>query len=175
MGKIDFSTRLRTIIEQRNIRQSDLCKKTGIKKSAMSQYLSGSFSPKQQNLHKLATALNVSEAWLMGYDVPMERSPAFAQEKNFFYLEAEDDSMVGACIPQGASVLIEKDTPLHSQQIVACMIGTTVMLRRLKCVNENIVLFPENSNYEPLFFAQKDLEDEAFSILGVAKQVVIDL
>ncbi len=54
VGKVDFSKRLRDIIDDRNIRQSDLCEKTGIGKSAMSQYLSGAFKPKQQNLYNLA-------------------------------------------------------------------------------------------------------------------------
>ena len=38
----------------------------------MSQYLKGSFEPKPERVSALAKALKVSEAWLMGYDVPME-------------------------------------------------------------------------------------------------------
>lgn len=61
-------------MELRNMTQTELCEKTDIPKSAMSQYLSGSFKPKSRRTHDLAKVLNVSEAWLMGYDVPMERS-----------------------------------------------------------------------------------------------------
>ena len=43
-------------------------------KSDISQYVSGKVEPNQDKLYVLAKALNVSEAWLMGYDVPMERS-----------------------------------------------------------------------------------------------------
>ncbi len=39
----------------------------------MSQYIKGTFEPKQDRVELLAKALQVSEAWLMGYDVPMER------------------------------------------------------------------------------------------------------
>lgn len=39
----------------------------------MSQYISGAFKPKQDRTYLIAQALNVSEAWLMGFDVPMER------------------------------------------------------------------------------------------------------
>lgn len=39
----------------------------------MSQYISGAFKPKQKRTYLLAQALDVDEAWLMGYDVPMER------------------------------------------------------------------------------------------------------
>jgi transcriptional regulator with XRE-family HTH domain len=55
------------------MKQSELCAKTKIPKSAMSQYISGAFEPKQDRIYLIARALSVSEAWLMGYDVPMER------------------------------------------------------------------------------------------------------
>lgn len=46
-----------------------------INKANISQYVSGKIEPKQDKVYLLALALNVSEAWLMGYDVPMERHP----------------------------------------------------------------------------------------------------
>ncbi len=54
------------------ITQAELCRKTGIPKSAMSQYVKGSFEPKDDRTYLIAKALGVSEAWLMGYDVPMK-------------------------------------------------------------------------------------------------------
>ena len=43
-------------------------------KSAISQYVSGKSLPAQRQLSALGEALNVSEAWLMGYNVPRERN-----------------------------------------------------------------------------------------------------
>ena len=60
-------------LEARNMKQADLCELTGIPKSAMSQYCKGAFVPKQSRTALIAKALNVNEAWLMGYNVPMER------------------------------------------------------------------------------------------------------
>ncbi len=57
----------------RNMRQADLVNLTGIGKSSISTYISGEYEPKQKNIYKIAKALDVSEAWLMGLDVPMER------------------------------------------------------------------------------------------------------
>lgn len=65
--------RISKALSIRGMKQADLCNKTGIPKSAMSQYIKGSFEPKQDRIYLLAQALNVSEAWLMGYDVPMEK------------------------------------------------------------------------------------------------------
>ena len=57
----------------RGMKQADLRRVTKIPKSSMSQYMSGDYEPKQDRIYIIAKALNVSEAWLMGYDVPMER------------------------------------------------------------------------------------------------------
>lgn len=67
------SERLREAMQLRGMRQSDLSTATGIGKSSISTYLSGDYLPKQRNIYKMAKALNVSEAWLMGEDVPISR------------------------------------------------------------------------------------------------------
>lgn len=59
----------------RKMKQVDIIEKTGINKGALSSYISGKYEPKQTNIYKIAKALDVNEAWLMGHDVPMERKP----------------------------------------------------------------------------------------------------
>lgn len=66
--------RLGELMQMLNIRQTDLVEKTGIPKSAMSMYLNGKREPRQDKLSAIADAYNVNEAWLMGFDVPMERN-----------------------------------------------------------------------------------------------------
>lgn len=82
MKKENTATRLREIMGKRNLRQIDIlnltvpyCEKYDVKmnKSDLSQYCSGKTEPNQDKLYVLGLALGVSEAWLMGYDVPMER------------------------------------------------------------------------------------------------------
>ena len=65
--------RIKKTLYIKGMKQSDLCRLTKIPKSALSQYISGAFEPKQDRIYLMAQALNVSEAWLMGLDVPMER------------------------------------------------------------------------------------------------------
>lgn len=65
--------RIREAMQLRGKTQAELCELTGIPKSAMSQYVSGKFIPKQTRIYLLSKALNVNEAWLMGYDVPIDR------------------------------------------------------------------------------------------------------
>lgn len=44
-----------------------------LNKSDLSQYVSGKVEPNQDKLFILARALNVNEAWLMGYDVQVSK------------------------------------------------------------------------------------------------------
>ena len=71
--KRSCSERLSQVLSIKNITQTELCKRTGIPKSAMSQYIKGNFEPKQDRIYLIAKALNISEAWLMGYDVSMHK------------------------------------------------------------------------------------------------------
>lgn len=80
--KSTTAERLRFLMESRGLRQTDIldklypyCKRYGVNipRNALSQYVSGKVVPKQDKLTVLGLALGVSEAWLMGYDVPMER------------------------------------------------------------------------------------------------------
>lgn len=70
----NFANRLKKAMEIRNIKASELSERANIPKSAISQYLSGLYEAKQKSIFKLSNILNVSEAWLMGLDVPMERT-----------------------------------------------------------------------------------------------------
>lgn len=73
-----FQNRLRAGLDQLTMTQSELAKLSGVSKSSISRYLSGAWEAKQDAVYMLAHALNVSEAWLMGYDVPMERNSSTA-------------------------------------------------------------------------------------------------
>ena len=80
--KESTATRLKRLLDERGLKQVDIiekaepfCKKYGIKltKSDLSQYVSGKVAPGQDKLSIIGMTLDVSEAWLMGYDVPMKR------------------------------------------------------------------------------------------------------
>ena len=64
--------RIARALSVRDMRQADLAQMTNIPKSSLSLYLSDAYEPKQDRIFLIAKALRVSEAWLMGYDVPME-------------------------------------------------------------------------------------------------------
>jgi len=68
-----FQDRLNQALEIRDMKPVELSQRTGLFKARISQYTNGVYEAKQKALYLIARALNVSEAWLMGHDVPMER------------------------------------------------------------------------------------------------------
>lgn len=90
MKKTNTSDRLKQIMNERNLKQVDIlnlslpiCAKYNVKmnKSDISQYVSGKVEPSQEKLVVLGLALNVTEAWLMGFDVSMERKDTSREAK----------------------------------------------------------------------------------------------
>lgn len=82
---IQFINRLKSIMKERKITQTELAKRTGIRQSSISDWLNDRYEPKQDKVYIIAKALNVSPAWLLGYD---ENIPTNEQSTNY-YLDAE--------------------------------------------------------------------------------------
>ena len=104
------AARLKQIMEERKLKQVDIlnlslpyCKKYDVKmnKSDISQYVSGKNEPGQEKLVVLGMALNVSETWLMGFDVsPIRKDNSKEAEKDvdllwkFSMLEQRDKETI---------------------------------------------------------------------------------
>lgn len=90
-----FHEQLKKIMQEKGISQAELSKCTGIPKSAMSQYLSGAFKPKQKRTYLLAKALGVSEAWLIGMDgAERERNDIELVNSEFHITSHEKDVII---------------------------------------------------------------------------------
>ena len=86
MAKISSpSNRLNELMEENNLKQVDILNKSkqvqkelniSMSKSALSQYVNGKQEPDQHRIYLLSKVLDVSEAWLMGFDVPKHRNEA---------------------------------------------------------------------------------------------------
>lgn len=75
-----IADRLREALDAAGKKQVDLVRDLGLDRGAVSSYLSGKYEPKQKAIYKMAQYLDVSEAWLLGYEVPKHRTAD--QKKN---------------------------------------------------------------------------------------------
>ena len=71
----EIKNRLAEALSIRDMKQVELAEKTGLSASQINSWLNHRWQPKQTALHLMAKALDVSEMWLAGCDVPMERPP----------------------------------------------------------------------------------------------------
>lgn len=103
--------RIKIALTIKGMKQSDLCRLTKIPKSALSQYISGAFEPKQDRIYLMAQALNVNETWLMGLDVPMER-------------QAKKNSPSESNLTEEEKIILDlfRRVPVDKQQLVLQMI-----------------------------------------------------
>ena len=120
--------RLKELMEKRRIKQVDIltaakpyCAQYGIKleKNDLSQYVNGKVEPGQEKLSILGLALNVNEAWLMGFDVsPSRESPNGLPDNIILMPEMRKIPLIGS-IACGAPILAEEqveeyiDIPRH--------------------------------------------------------------
>lgn len=83
---------------------------------------------------------------------------AEVQAGEYFYMEVEGDCMVGACIPEGALVLVRLQDRVENGQIAVVRLGDEVLLRKVKWMNGQLVLIPSNTRYEPIIVAGGDVQ-----------------
>ena len=72
MKTTDSKHRLKELLNITGDSQNEMARKSGLTKSAISNYVNGSREPRQDALYYLSKAYNVNPSWLMGYDVPMD-------------------------------------------------------------------------------------------------------
>lgn len=96
-----FQHRFIEAMNIRGLRQVDVAERSGLDKAQISQYKNGKYEPMQDALYKLAQALNVNVAWLMGHDVPMEINRKELEQK-----ERVCD-LLEKCYGSGAYELVE--------------------------------------------------------------------
>ncbi len=135
MKKKSTADRLKQIMQARGLRQIDIleatkpyCEKYGVRlgKNDLSQYVNGKVDPGQEKLTVLGLALNVSEAWLMGYDVPQSRDVK-SPPANIEPLEAMEQIPLVGTVACGTPILavenIEEyvDLPRHIRADFALM------------------------------------------------------
>lgn len=86
----DSRHRLKELMDLMEINQTEFCKRTGLNKSALSNYLNGDRVPRQDKIAMIADAFGIDPAWLMGYDTAPYAMPHISAEEEMLILEYRD-------------------------------------------------------------------------------------
>ena len=164
----NISDRLREIMDARGLKQIEIlelcapiCEREGIRirKNDISQYVSGKVTPRRDKLSVLAEALEVSEAWLMGYGTELEAMGVMPIPKT------ELVPLVGT-IACGAPILAEENI----EEMVACPEGVNAdfclrckgdSMRDARILDGDIVYIKQQSEVDNGQIAAVLIDDEA--------------
>ena len=185
MKKENTATRLKKIMSDENLRQVDIlaktmpyCEKYDVKmnKSDLSQYCSGKTEPNQDKLFVLSLALNVNEAWLMGFNVPMKRD-SYEDQKiithDAIWDEAEE------LLQQAGYVIIDSDgsdivTITDSNQEIICsvhdyeLVGVYEKLIKEDNLSAQALISEIASGWQKIdaYFSGKEASDDVYQKLA---------
>ena len=104
----EFKDRLKRALSLREMTPGKLAKKTGISKSSISQYMSGYTRPKQDKIFLISKVLNISEAWLAGFDVPMEKDGY--EDQTVLHFDIEFENAINIIESEGYLILFVDDS-----------------------------------------------------------------
>lgn len=158
----DFKTRFNLALSCRNMKPVELSEITGISKSTISHYMSGYTKPKTDKLYLIAKALDVNEAWLIGYNIPMDRDE---EDQNILRYEAELDHALKIIEDIGYSwnysMDPDRDIIIKNRlnEIISCVheyeiVGVYERLRKKKMLTAELLI----TNIEQFFLSPEEKE-----------------
>ena len=195
--------RINQIMKEKKLRQIDVLnlakpfqQKYNIKfsKSHLSQYVNGKSNPDNEKIFLLSKVFGVTEAWLLGYNVPRYESlkipvlgtvaagiPISAVEEildyeevpqswknqgEFFGLRIKGDSMKPD-INHGDTVIVRKQSTANNGDVVITLVnGDDVTCKKFEKLDNGIILISNNSEYSPMYFSNEEVVTKPVVILG---------
>lgn len=110
----EFKDRLTEALRNKNMSAAELSRLANVNEGAISQYRKGAYKATQENLERLAKALDVSIAWLMGADVPMKNNARIIDfPDNIIPLPKTKKVPLLGTIACGAPILAEENIEMY--------------------------------------------------------------
>lgn len=85
-----------------------------------------------------------------------------------FFVRVAGDSMIGAGIHSGDILVVDRSLEPTDKKVIIAVINGEFTVKRLRKLKDQVLLVPENNNYQPI-----PVEDgEEFEIWGVVTTVI---
>lgn len=85
-----------------------------------------------------------------------------------FFVRATGDSMIDAGIHPGDILIVDRSLEVADKKVVIAVVEGELTVKRIRIIDEKVVLMPENENYKPI---QINNETD-FEIWGVVTNVI---
>lgn len=171
-NRIDlFSQRLDLAMKESNINQIELAEKTKlngkyISQSLINKYLKGKALARQDNIYILSKILNVSEGWLMGFDVSKDRTPdEYRNLENIEQYTAKDDAMLPLLAKYDVAYIYKKNTYENGETILFNL-DNDDYIRKVLISNDYVEFHAMNPYYPIMKYTKDELQGKAFKVIG---------
>ena len=190
--------RLKELRKLNKITQDKLAEKIGVARSTISMYEVGASEPDIQILTKLANFFNCSIDYLLGNDtksqgvkipvlgvipagIPIEAvedvlgyeeiTPKLASTGEFFALKVKGDSMLPD-IKNGDILIVRQQEDAENGDTCVIMVnGNDATVKKIKKMESGIMLIPNNSDFETMFFSNQEILSLPVRIIGKAIEI----
>ncbi|MDL2258055.1 helix-turn-helix domain-containing protein [Eubacteriales bacterium OttesenSCG-928-K08] len=88
--------------------------------------------------------------------IPVSNSQIRSGE--YFFMEVVGDCMTDAHIVEGALVLVHAQSDVNNGDIVVVRVEDEVVLRKVKWLKNQLILYPANPAYEPMIISSGDAQ-----------------
>ena len=185
---------VKQLTKEQNMSMSELARRVGIAKSAISRYFNGTRELPLNRIEDFARALHTTSHFLLGVEpetqkgikipvlgtvpagIPMsaiediidyeEIPKSWENQGEFFGLKIKGDSMYPT-LENGDVVIVKKQSTADNGDTVIVMVnGDDATCKRYERSETGIMLIPNNSAYNPVFYTNEEIEALPLTIIG---------
>lgn len=188
---------MKTLKERReylNFSFQDLSKKTGISKSTLQRYETGSIKNiPMDKFEILSNALKIDPNEVLGYDnykkgieipvvgkvvagIPIEAieeildyeeiTKEMASKGKHFGLKIKGDSMYPVLM-ENDTIIVREQSDIESGEIAVVLVnGSDATVKKVKKTEQGIMLIPINQDYETMFYTNEQVRKLPLTIVG---------
>lgn len=187
---------VKKLTEEQNMSMSELSRRVGIAKSAISRYFNGTRELPLNKIGDFASVLHTTPDYLLGIDyeppkpqglqipvlgtvaagIPIsavedildyeEVPQSWESQGEFFGLRIKGDSMEPR-MESGDVVIVRQQSDANSGDTVIVLVnGDDATCKRLQKTDNGIMLVSTNPKYPPMFYSTEDIQTKPVVILG---------
>lgn len=173
--------------KQHSWSQSQFAEKMKVGRSTISMWETGATEPAFDQIIEMCSLFNVTPEVLMGQSISTSRNdfkiPVYDNyspnnrkiveyiemydnvDKNLFGIIANDNSMAPR-IFKNDIVIIEPQAEIHNSEIYLVTFDNEWCIRKIKNVEDGIMLIPNNTSSETLYFSNRQIKSLPLQIVG---------
>lgn len=187
---------VKKLTEEQNMSMSELGRRVGIAKSAISRYFNGTRELPLNKIGDFASVLHTTPDYLLGIDyeppkpqglkipvlgtvaagIPIsavedildyeEVPQSWENQEEFFALKIKGDSMEPR-MESGDVVIVKQQPDANSGDTVIVLVnGDDATCKKLQKTDNGIMLVSTNPKYPPMFYSTEDIQTKPVVILG---------